>query len=248
MADKIKCKLHLPYDCLFDLRWGFIRLYSGLSEMELAMRFNAYCSRISDDLTLIFPLLTKPFEINKKVVVASPRTAILSVVNLMFRQFASEFPGKLVTLHITVDFSEVPFIPKDIRSNIADAIRISMGGGIDRVYATPVCKGYEGYSIRDLRRSFDGMIIYDIDRFMQFYGVGNRMRYDGIGIATRPLFKDKHTPEMFHDLINSADKRSLLTGTIMEPGDHYDVLSNICQHYGSVFFHSPEKFSAILPK
>ena len=248
MAKKSKFKILLPYECLFDLRWGFIRQYSGLTDLELFPRFNAYCGRLTDDLTQYVPTLTAPFKADVNVVSKSPRTAILTLISNVFRQYYSDSPDTTFTLHITLDFSTVPFIPKEVRNLITDQLKATLNESGNAAHVVSVNRGYEGYTIKELRSSFQSVVVYSLDEFVSHYNAKSRQAYEGLGIITRPLFVDAKAPEEFHKLINGIDKRNVHTGTVIDPGDHYDILTDAFSHIGPIYFHEPQYFSAITPR
>lgn len=249
MGTKVeKFRVHLPYECLFDLRWGFIRRYSELSEVELYTRFDKYCGRLSDDLRLIDPGLTRKFKITPEVVRLSPRTAILTIISNAFRQYAAEKPDTRFKLHISLDFSDVPFISKDIRRSITDVLKATLSSRDSVCTVTPVSIGYEQMSMRKFRESYECAIVYDINNFSQFYNIYTPKAYHGLGIITRPLFIEGTTPEEFHTLINTTDKRSQMVGSRDSPHDHYDLVSDVASFIGPIYFHQSQYFSALTYK
>lgn len=249
MATASKFRVYLPYECLFDLRWGFIRKYSKLSEIELYSRFDAFCSRLSDDLTLIDPGLSRKFEINTSVVQLSPRTAILTTINNAYRQFASDTPDNPPILHITLDFSKVSFIPNDIRKSITDTLKESLFTTGNKAHVVNTSKGFGDYKFKELRKKFNAVIVHDILEFVDIYNAGGKDSIAGLGIITRPLFLQGKSPEGFHKFISQHDKRAVgVDGVIYDSRDHYDILSDSFSHMGRVYFHEPQYFSAIMPK
>ncbi len=248
MARSHKFKVLLPYECLFDLRWGFIREYSGLSDLDLFPKFPTYCGRLTEDLSTIIPGFTKKFVINPMVVKKSPRTGILRIIGNAYRQYAAERPDDVVSLHITVDFASVPFFTNEMRRMIVDTLKESMTDSSSRIHTDHVCVGYEKYTVKQLRKNFTAILVYDLNEFIEQHNTNTRESYHNLGIITRPLFLDGKTPEQFHELIASHDKRNIMTGETIRSGDHYDILSDALSHLGPIYFHEPDHFSAILPK
>lgn len=244
----IKFRVLLPYECLFDLRWGFIRAYSGMSDIDLFPRFNDYCARLTDDLTTIVPTLDKSFSVTPDVVRLAPRTAILTLVTNTYRQFASEHPDNNVTMHITLNFAGVELIPKEVRQNIVEMMKLTLQGTGAKVHVVHDVIEFGEVTIKKLRKKFDCLIIYSLQEFVTHYNTQSRMAYQGLGIITRPLFRKGKRPEDFHKLINSRDKRNVKSGTELDPGDHYDIASDAFSHIGPIYFHEPQFFSAITPK
>lgn len=248
MNKDIKFGVLLPYDCLFDLRWGFIRMYSKMDHIDLYSRFDTYCNRTTDDLTTIVPSMKDKFKITPNVVSLSPRTAIMTIVTNVYRQFAAERPDTNVTMHITIDFHDVPFIPNDQRQHMCNLLMSTMSSDSGKVHITHDSVGYDGYPIKKLRKKFNCIFVYDIGKFVETYNANTPSAYHGLGIITRPLFIGGRTPEDFHKLINGVDKRNVHTGSVTDPGDHYDILNDTLAHIGPIYFHEPQYFSAIAMK
>lgn len=245
---EIKLRLHLPYECLFDLRWGFIRKYSDLDKFELYNRFGTYCSRTTEDLRTIVPSLSREFTVNPDVVKLAPRTAILTLISNAYRQFYSEHPDDKVTLHLTLDFAVAPFIPKQRRQAIVDTLKGALSESIEKVHVIHQAIGTNNYTIKQLRSKYDGIIVYDLDDFIAHHNINAPQAYNGIGIITRPLFVNGKTGAQFAEYINGLDKRGINDTSGLPAGDHYDILSDVFSHVGSIYFHEPEYFSAISPE
>lgn len=248
MSNSHKFRVLIPFECLFDLRWGFIREFSGLSDVDLFPRFSMYCTRITDDLTTIVPGFTNKFRITPEVVSKSPRTGILSLVSNVYRQYSSERPDDTVTLHLTVDFSSVPFFTNHSRQTMVDALKEAMVDNSSKIHVNHTSTGYENYTIRQLRKNFTAIIVYDIDKFITNYNVSRPDVFGGLGIITRPLFIGGKTSDDFTSLISGYDRRNPLSGQMVDTGDQYEILSDAFSHLGPIYFHEPMYFSAILPK
>jgi len=245
MAKNIKFRVYLPFDCLFDTRWGFIRAHSGWSDLDLFPRFNDYCGRLSDDLTKIVPTLTEEYKPSKKVAIRSPRTSILTIIGNVFRQYASENPDTPHTLHITIDYAEFDFVPSEQRQEIADMIKVGMSNNGNIAHVTSICEGFENIPISKLRKRYTCLIVYSLEKFLESYNFMTRLSFQGVGIITRPFFDKGRSPEEFHAAINRADTRDIIAGNIMDVKDHYEILSNHASVLGPIYFYEPQYFSAI---
>lgn len=236
----------LPYECLFDLRWGFIRLKSGLSKDELFARFTPYCARLTEDLSKLFPTIKEPFKITPDVVRLAPRTAILTLINAMYRQYASDYPDEFVKLNIDLNFAGVEFIPNEIKREIADIVKITMSSYSTKIGCTPVTLPYKETDIKHIRKKYDAVIVYSLQEFVEIYNPNTPKAYDGFGIITRPFFLK--SPQAFKELIAKHDPKNIFTGSKIGKGDHYEILTDVFAHLGPIYFHEPEYFSAILPE